>query len=55
MRVAEVEEIFSRPNNLSTENAAGLEVERSIYELDEAILTVRYVDGVLVRYVLESR
>ncbi len=55
MSAAEVEDIFGQPSDRATENAAGLEVERHVYELDEATLTVRYVDGVLVKYLLESR
>ena len=55
MSAAEVEAVFGQPSGRATETAAGLEVERHVYELAEATLTVRYVDGVLVKYVLESR
>ena len=55
MSAAEVEAVFGQPSGRTTETAAGLEVTRHVYELGEATLTVRYVDGVLVKYVLESR
>ncbi len=55
MSAAEVEAVFGPPSGRATETAAGFEVERHVYELGEATLTVRYVDGVLVKYFLESR
>ena len=55
MSAAEVEAVFGQPSGRATEIAAGFEVERHVYELGEATLTVRYVDGVLVKYVVESR
>ena len=55
MSAAEVEAVFGPPSDRATETTAGFEMERHVYELGEATLTVRYVDGVLVKYVLESR
>ena len=55
MSVAEVEAVFGSPTSRITETAAGLQVERRVYELDETTLTASYVDGVLVKFILESR
>ena len=55
MSAAEVEAVFGPPSDRAMETAAGFEMERHVHELGEATLTVHYVDGVLVKYVLESR
>ena len=51
----EVNALFGLPETRTVEQAAGLDVTRCEYLLDAAELSVQFVEGVLVQYVLTSQ